>query len=158
MKKLPFKINKNTIGGYFFVDTDIYNLIKNRTFFLRNGYPYYHTAKHGGTLAHPKCGHVYVHRLVMNFPVSKIDHINRNKLDSRRKNLRLVTDSENAQNCNKHADNTSGYRNVTWDKSKKKWSVTICKNYKRHFVGRFDDIEEANKQAILKRQQLGFLE
>lgn len=72
-----------------------------------------------------------------------IDHINRNTLDNRKSNLRIVTKFEN--NLNK-GNNTSGCVGVTWDKSKQKWQVTIKKKY----IGRFDDFKEAvnaRKQA-----------
>lgn len=72
-----------------------------------------------------------------------IDHINRNTLDNRKSNLRIVTKFEN--NLNKR-NNTSGCVGVTWDRSKQKWQVTIKKKY----IGRFDDFKEAvnaRKQA-----------
>lgn len=72
-----------------------------------------------------------------------IDHINRNTLDNRKSNLRIVTKFEN--NLNK-GNNTSGCVGVTWDKNKQKWQVTI----KKKFIGRFDDFKEAvnaRKQA-----------
>ena len=72
-----------------------------------------------------------------------IDHINRNTLDNRKSNLKIVTKFEN--NLNKR-NNTSGCVGVTWDRSKQKWQVTIKKKY----IGRFDDFKEAvnaRKQA-----------
>lgn len=72
-----------------------------------------------------------------------IDHINRNTLDNRKSNLRIVTKFEN--NLNK-GNNTSGCVGVTWDRSKQKWQVTIKKKY----IGRFYNFEEAvnaRKQA-----------
>lgn len=44
---------------------------------------------------------VRLHRLLLCFPLLQVDHINRNGLDNRRCNLRLVTQSENMANARK---------------------------------------------------------
>jgi len=45
-------------------------------------------------------------------PGMKCDHINLNKLDNRRHNLRLATNSQNGANVKKSRSNTSGYKGV----------------------------------------------
>lgn len=81
--------------------------------------------------------YIILPRFLLNTPKDlTIDHINRNTLDNRKTNLRNVTTFVN--NLNK-SNNTSGCVGVTWDKSKRKWKVTI----KNKFVGRFDDFHEA---------------
>lgn len=78
-------------------------------------------------------------RFLMNCPQNlTIDHINRNPLDNRRKNLRICTQFIN--NLNK-GNNTSGCVGVTWDKSKNKWRTFINAKY----LGHFDDFEDAAK-------------
>lgn len=68
----------------------------------------------------------------------KIDHINRNTLDNRKENLRIVTTFEN--NLNK-SNNTSGCVGVVWDKSRNQWKVDL----RNKFIGRFDNFEDAVK-------------
>lgn len=41
---------------------------------------------------------LYLHRLLLNFPKNKVDHVNRDPLDNRRSNLRVVTDQQNCWN------------------------------------------------------------
>ena len=70
----------------------------------------------------------YIHRLIglhfIDNPEDKrcIDHINRDRLDNRLCNLRWATHSENSLNTGLRKDNTSGYKGVSWEKSRNKWS------------------------------------
>lgn len=70
------------------------------------------------------------------------DHKNQNKLDYRKENLRSVTHTINVRNSSLRSDNTTGYRGIllTW---KGQYYVDISSNKKRHYLGTFDDLEEA---------------
>src|ERR1035437_10255530 len=63
---------------------------------------------------------VRMHRYIKNltFKDNKIfiDHINGNKLDNRKENLRLCNNMENLFNRGKNLNNTSGYKGVVWIK------------------------------------------
>lgn len=72
-----------------------------------------------------------------------IDHINQNKLDNRKVNLRITNKSINAFNTKMRVDNTSGYRGVSWDKEKNKWCARITINGKQRQIGRYSDIDDA---------------
>lgn len=61
----------------------------------------------------------YAHRIVLERKIGRpltkgemCDHINRNKLDNRRDNLRVADKSINAVNTPKRTDNTSGHTGV----------------------------------------------
>ncbi len=58
------------------------------------------------------------------------DHENRDPMDNRRINLRLVTRSVNVRNAKRHRSNTSGIRGVHWDSRKKRWRASITVNWK----------------------------
>jgi hypothetical protein len=67
----------------------------------------------GGYLYLMKTGGFPFHRLVTGAPASTtVDHINKDTLDNRKENLRLVTKSENAQNSMPRANCTSQYKGV----------------------------------------------
>lgn len=102
-------------------------------------------------------GRLSLHRFLMNpnnTPGIQIDHINHDTLDNRKSNLRITNAGENFRNrTRKNSNNTSGYRNVIWNKSSGKWSVVICKDYKQIHLGSYDDVDEAGRVAEEARKQ-----
>jgi len=74
-----------------------------------------------------------------------VDHINRNKLDNRRINLRVCSKSVNCMNIDVRKDNTSGVTGVHFCKRSKKWIVQSNVNNKRAKLGQFDNKEDAIK-------------
>ncbi len=90
--------------------------------------------------------HHYMHRQLMNVPKGlDTDHINGDKLDNRRENLRVCSRSQNNANMTKPSHNTSGFRGVSWDKRAKKWQARINKNGKLQYCARFEDKLSAAK-------------
>src|SRR5690606_31440543 len=74
-----------------------------------------------------------------------VDHINGNKLDNRRENLRLCDNEKNQQNRFK-TTGKSKYKGVIWDKSHNAWLVRIQpENEKRKYIGLYRDELEAAK-------------
>ena len=70
------------------------------------------------------------------------DHINHDKLDNRKQNLRPATRSQNQHNLSKFKNNTSGYIGVsktTWGK----WHAYLWNKSKRVHIGYFYTPEEA---------------
>lgn len=66
----------------------------------------------------------------------EIDHINHNKLDNRRCNLRFVTRSQNNMN-------RSGVKGYYFDKNKNKWFSRVIINRKQIYLGYFKTENEA---------------
>ena len=87
-----------------------------------------------------------MHRLIINTPDGlDTDHINGDKLDNQRHNLRPATRSQNVANTFVEKRNKSGYKGVSWKKTNKKWCAQIrVDNVVRH-IGLFDKKEEAAK-------------
>ncbi len=67
-----------------------------------------------------------------------IDHINGNKLDNRKINLRQTTYSNNLLNKKIGIKNKSGYLGVSWSKASKKWLSRLKINYKEVYSQFFD--------------------
>lgn len=92
----------------------------------------------------------YLHRFIINPSEDLVvDHINRDRLDNRRCNLRICTDQQNSFNQSIRCTNTSGASGVWYDKRTSKWAAEIMINGKKKWLGRFKTKEE----AIQARQQ-----
>jgi len=97
---------------------------------------------------------VYIHREIMLASKGiQVDHINGNKLDNRKENLRLATRFENQRNVGKRSNNKSGYKGVRWVDRVRKWRADIRTDSGRKFIGQFNnkhDAARAYNEAALK--------
>ena len=71
------------------------------------------------------------------------DHVDRDKLNNRRNNLRKCNYSQNNQNHTKRKDNTSGITGVTFHKRSSSWEARINVGNKRITLYHGDSFEEA---------------
>ena len=84
-----------------------------------------------------------------------IDHINRIRTDDRVENLRWATREEQVENqVYMRRTNTSGVRGVCWHKNRSKWVANIAVNGTRIYLGRFNDINDAEAAYRAKRREL----
>jgi hypothetical protein len=111
-------------------DEDYYRFVMYSIYHQTKGYAVIYR---GGTL-------ILLHRLIVNAPKGKdVDHINGNKLDNRRCNLRVCSRGINVQNQKSWAK--SGYKGV--NKNGNYWQANIYYDKKRQFLGNFKTIEQA---------------
>jgi len=99
---------------------------------------------------------IYFHNLILgNLYEEKLlcDHINGNRRDNRRCNLRLVTPKQNSYNTKIYSNNTSGYAGVHKSKNKKRWTAYITKD-KTYYLGTFDTKEEAITARRIAEEKL----
>lgn len=73
------------------------------------------------------------------------DHINGNRLDNRRENLRVCTQGENNRNKAKYRNKSSQYKGVSWDSTNKSWYAQIIINKKHYSLGHYRNELEAAK-------------
>jgi hypothetical protein len=76
-----------------------------------------------------------------------VDHIDNNPQNNLIENLRAATRAQNCQNAKIPKTNKSGFKNVCWHKTSKKWKVQININQKLKCIGYFKDIELADLVA-----------
>lgn len=98
--------------------------------------------------------HIYMHQEIMGKRLGlEIDHINGDRMDNRRTNLRFVTHKENCWNqtgkINKHS-----YPGVAYDKRNKKFQAKIQKDGKYHWLGYFKTAKEASDAYNIKKLEL----
>lgn len=99
--------------------------------------------------------YVRFHRLIMNAPAEQIvDHINKNRADNRKNNLRICRRTENDRNRGLYATNTSGVTGVHYDQKREKWVASITYNSKKLFIGRFEIKEDAIRARLIREVEL----
>lgn len=130
-------------GEIFLFDLDCYDLIKDYCWYRTNS---------GYIATRYNSRKVLLHKLILGDIENKhnIDHINHNKYDNRKINLRFVTRSQNNINKSIQRNNTSGVPGVQWHNRDKVWEVYITINNKKTYMGRYTDFA----QAVLFRKQL----
>jgi hypothetical protein len=143
----------------------------NQTFEYRNGELFRKIARRGyavgskvGTKHHT--GYIYVkldgkiysaHKLIFimfnGYMPKVVDHIDGNPLNNKIENLRAATQQQNCWNTVTRRTNTSGIKNVSWNKESKKWKVSMRINRKMKNIGFFHDLELAELVAIEARNK-----
>lgn len=87
---------------------------------------------------------VLMHRLIMGTGESRsIDHINGDKLDNRRANLRYATPTQNGMNRPKNISNKSGFKGVSFKADRGRFVAQINVEGIRKTLGTFLSAEEA---------------
>ena len=90
--------------------------------------------------------HSLIHRFILNPKDNEeIDHIDGNRLNNQKSNLRLATSSQNKINRGPRGDNKSGFKGVSWHRQRERWAVRLMINGKYQHLGLFTDIREAAK-------------
>jgi hypothetical protein len=102
---------------------------------------------------------VHLHRLIANAqPGQIVDHIDRNPLNCRRANLRVVTRQQNAWNSGpvqgKLRGRTSRHKGVFLSRKHGLFAARITHNRKRYHIGWFKDEDEAARAYNAKAREL----
>jgi len=111
--------------------------------------------QHGYVSTYQKSGDISIQHIILGIKPDRkrmVDHRDRNKLNNRKFNFRVCTNTENTRNRTKPKTNTSGYKGIFWRKERKRWVVRISANKKEIYIGYFKDKIEAamayNRAAI----------
>jgi hypothetical protein len=123
---------------YSKIDDEDYSKVKDIKWLLNNNNYAFSRINTGAPSPATKL--ISMHQLIKGKSLNKklvIDHINGNRLDNQKNNLRYLTKSQNAQNIHHNKEE----RGINFDKSRNKWQA----RFSRTFIGRYDTKEEALK-------------
>lgn len=116
--------------------------------FLRFGAVKWHAHESGPGLFYAmrdKSGRkVYLHREILAAaPGVAVDHVNGDRLDCRRENLRLCTLSQNQGNRRRNRRGSSRFKGVTWNRRFRRWCAQITFKRRAMKLGQFIREEDA---------------
>ena len=128
----------------FWFDLDDYSKIKDYCWCVGSKGSIITNDENGNTLL--------LHRVILDIDDLniQIDHIKHRRYDNRKSQLRIVDNGKNQMNTRIRADNTSGYKGISWNKNLNKWYAYINVNKKRIHLGfysEFNDAVAARKSA-----------
>lgn len=84
-----------------------------------------------------------------------IDHMCHNTSCVNPAHLRAISQKQNIENQGSvRVDNKSGYRGVSWDKSRNAWRGHVLHHQRQVHVGYFSTAEAANVAVVAKRMEL----
>lgn len=110
----------------------------------------WHITSHGYAACNKAGG--YMHRLLLGLKPSRetrglvVDHVNRDKLDNRLENLRIVPVSQNIANSPKRKNNSTGYKGVSFDARRSKFVAYGSMKRKTHFIASCETAKEAHEK------------
>ena len=128
-----------SLGYVSLVDDEDYDYLNQWKWHYCDGYARRNVYEKGSRKPIP----IRMHRVILNANKGEyVDHINGNRINNQKENLRLCTYSQNNMNKKRHSDSKSNYKGVS--KHRSKWRATITKEYKTYYLGLYKtDIEAA---------------
>lgn len=150
--RIPLRAHDGTVRAYTLVDAADAEWVNQWRWYLNGrGYATRHIPIQG------RSGSLPLHRALLRLTYGDgraCDHINRDRLDNRRSNLRAASPRENGQNKPSVSGSSSRYRGVTWNKDRQKWQAEVKTLGKHHYLGLFLDEDEAGRVAQDARRRL----
>lgn len=152
--RVPITKRDGTVRAHVLVDDDMVDEVQ-RWCWQIDGWGYVRRNRYvAGTGG--KYETLLLHRVVLGLERGDervVDHVNRDTLDNRRSNLRIVTVAQNGQNVSAQRGSSSRFRGVSWDSRRKRWLAFACFGGKMHVVGYFHDEDEAGAAAVAWRRE-----
>lgn len=150
---IPLRARDGSIRAYAIVDVEDYEWASQHTWHWSHGYARRTVYLPGPDGRRRKCSFSLHGELLPAPPGKEVDHENRNRLDNRRSNLRLVSHAQNMLNGPVQSNNTSGFRGVSLYKRTGRYLAQVAVNGGFVHCGYHATAEQAARaydQAVLK--------
>lgn len=100
--------------------------------------------------------HAWMHRLILGLTAEtdEVDHVDGDRKNNVRSNLRVTSRPKNAQNKGVRSDSTTGVRGVSFDKRKDLYRAKVVVGGVHHSGGRHKSLIDAEKAASDLRTEL----
>jgi hypothetical protein len=144
-KRIPLRNRVGKIVAYTLVDQDDFLELSKYSWYLQNGY-----AARSIQVPPGKSRAYRMHRQILGLKFGEprmADHKNTNKLDNRKRNLRIATAAQNMQNQHPRQNCSSVYRGVNLRRENGKWRARVTIEGVGYFLGDFEREEDAAKVA-----------
>jgi len=152
--RIPLRARDGSIRAYAIVDAADATWLNQWHWSLSHGYAVRGTYRGGVQRS------IRMHRELMASQLSKgltPDHINRNRLDNRRANLRVITQQQNMQNQASQIGRTSIFRGVHFDRQTGLWRAEVKTAGKRFRLGRFaSEVDAAEAARIVRLREMPY--
>ncbi len=141
MNQIPVYSRHGILAGFTTVDADDYSRAIHYRWDITNGY-----ARHRH-MENARMQYLQMHRFILGItdPEQLVDHIDGDRLNNRRGNLRIATASQNAQNRGASVNNSSGYKGVLRRRYGGLYDARIMVRGVRHELGPFTTAIEAHQ-------------
>ncbi len=156
----PFTILSDTMILHYWMQKEkiIYNILIDLEDYIKISDYYWSIGSSGYAYSRTNGSKNIMHRFLMDTPENlQVDHINRNKIDNRKINLRNVEPYINARNKKISSKNTSGHQGVDYQKKEDKWRARWATSPNTYKQKAFKTKEEAIKYRELKEKEHYYL-
>jgi hypothetical protein len=152
VRKVPLRKLWRPSGEFALVDAEDFHLVCHLKWRIHSdGYAI--TSQLGQPQT--KRTNIYMHRLIIKPGKGlQADHINGNRLDNRRCNLRVATSSQNNSNNSRRRIGLTGYRGVSWCRHREKYVARVQHKNKEFFLGSYSDPKSAHAAYVRMAKKL----
>lgn len=117
---------QTSTGESVFIDDSDFEKLSKFKWYLSNGY----------AISNEK--RKKMHRIILDAkPGEIVDHVDRNKLNNTRSNLRIVSKEENIHNQKKRSNTKNRFKGVFYQKKLNLWQARCRMNHRDYFLGYF---------------------
>lgn len=142
MALIPLRRRDGSLRAYALVDAADHGWLMESSWHLNSS---------GYAVATVRGRKVRMARLILGLKAGdkrQADHVNGDRLDNRRANLRAVSHAENQHNrTGQHRRNKSGYRGVSWRADRAKWVAHVRLDGRMRNLGEYNDPAAAARAA-----------